>query len=173
MHPALSQFDAYGELLRAGAQPLRAAAAPEGAWLVQWKNGDTETLYRQPNHHTLSLYLHGGEAIRCRAAPDARGAPGRMCSLPAGHTSEWDVHGSVQLMHLYLPKLPLAQAAEAWFDLDPRTATLRDRIYFEDTVLHALWQRIVALDWDAPGADLLVQDLVLRMQARLLLEHCG
>ncbi|MES2938564.1 MAG: helix-turn-helix transcriptional regulator [Pseudomonadota bacterium] len=173
MHAALSQFDTYGQLLRAGGQPLRAAAGPEGAWVVQWKNGDTETIYRQPNHHTLSLYLRGGQDIRCRAEPDARGAPGLMCSLPAGHTTEWDVHGSVHLMHLYLPRLPLAQAAEAWFDLDPRVATLRDRIYFEDGVLHALWQRIVALDWDAPGSDLLLQELVLRMQARLLLAHSG
>jgi AraC family transcriptional regulator len=170
----LSRFHTYGQLILAGGQPLRdAPAGPDGAWIVQWRNGDTEAVYTQPNHHTLSLYVHGGEAIRCRAQPHARGAPGRMCLLPAGHSTEWDVRGSVQLVHLYMPSLPLAQAAEAWFDLDPRVATLRDRIYFEDPVLHALWQRIMALDWHAPGADLLLQELALRVQARLLLEHSG
>jgi AraC family transcriptional regulator len=79
----------------------------------------------------------------------------------------------LQLLHLYLPRLPLAEAAQRWFDLDPRWATLRDRIYFQDPVLSALGRRVAALDWDDTDAGLQLQQLSLQMQSRLLLEHSG
>lgn len=173
--PALpDQLDVCRELLRSRATPLRAAAlGSDGAWLVHWRNADTDTAYEQPQHHTLSLYLEGGQDVRCLDQPAARGAPGSLCCMPAGHQSRWEVNGQLQLLHLYLPQLPLALAAEAWFDRDPRLASLDDRIYFEDAELAALGQRIVQLDWQDRDAQLQMQELGLQMQARLLLAHGG
>ena len=169
-----AELDVCRELLRSRATPLRAAAlGRDGAWLVHWRNADTDTAYEQPGHHTLSLYLEGGEAVRCLDQPAARGAPGSLCCLPAGHRSRWAVNGSLQLLHLYLPQLPLALAAEAWFDRDPRLAHLDDRIYFADPLLAALGQRIVQLDWRDRDAQLQMQELGLQMQAQLLLAHGG
>lgn len=167
-------FDVCRELLRSRATALRCSAAgADGAWLVHWRNADTETAYHQPGHHTLSLYLQGGEQVRCLDRPAARGAPGSLCCMPADHVSRWAVHGSLQLLHLYLPKLPLALAAECWFDRDPRLADLQDRIWFDDAVLAGLGRRCVALDWTDTDATLALQELALQMQARLLRSHGG
>jgi len=170
----LTGFDVYGELLRSRATPQRVAAVgADGAWLVQWRNADTEAEYRRPGHHTLSLYLEGGEDVRCLNVASARGGPGSLCCMPSGHESRWDVRGSLRMLHLYLPELPLAEAAERWFDLDPRLAALDDRIFFDDPVLVALGTELARLDWHETDAALRMQHLVLQMQARLLLEHCG
>ena len=138
---------------------------------MHWRNADTEVEYLKPEHHTLSFYLEGGQAVRCLDEPAARGRPGSLCCLPAGHESHWDVRGSLQLLHLYLPRLQLAQAAERWFELDPRVATLPERIYFHDDALAALCARIAALDWSAAGAPLQLQQLALDVQACLLEHH--
>ncbi len=171
--PPAAEFAVCRELLRSRATPLRTVAlgGDSNAWLVHWRNADTETAYAQPGHHTLSLYLDGGEQVRCLEQPQARGAPGSLCCMPAGHQSRWQVHGTLQLLHLYLPTLPLALAAEQWFDRDPRLASLRDRIWFDDEVLAALGRRIVALDWTHTDAGLALQELTLQMQARLLQAH--
>ena len=158
-------------LLRSRATLRRAQALPGGAWLAHWHNADTAAEYVQPEHHTLSFYLTGGRAVRCIEAPAARGEPGAMCVLPAGHDSRWVIPDELQLMHLYLPQLQLAQAAERWFDLDPRSATLADQIYFRDAPLEALLTRIAAADWHATDAPLQLQQLALDVQARLLARH--
>lgn len=168
---AVSQFAVGAELLRSRARLRRALALPGGVWLAHWGNADTQAAYMKPDHHTLSFYLEGGQAVRCRQAPSARGAPGALCSLPAGHESQWDVNGSLQLLHIYLPHLQLAQAAERWFDQDPRLVSLAEHIYFHDHELAALCMRIAALDWRERDAALSLQELTLDLQARLLAQH--
>jgi AraC family transcriptional regulator len=112
MESAVPGLDVCAALVRARARLRRAQPLPAGVWVAHWGNADTETAYLRPGHHTLSFYLEGGHAVRCREAPSARGEPGTLCSLPAGHESRWDVHGSLQLLHVYLPTLAdLAQAA--------------------------------------------------------------
>lgn len=167
----VAQFSVGAELLRSRARLQRAQPLAQGAWLAHWHNADTEAAYLQPGHHTLSFYLAGGHAVRCREAPAARGEPGTLCLLPADHDSRWAVNGTLQLLHLYLPRLELAQAAERWFDLDPRAATLAERIYFRDPALERLCAGIAALDWADTDAPLRLQQLALDAQARLLEAH--
>ena len=171
MESPLAQFTVAAELLRSRARVQRVQPLPQGVWLAHWRNADTEASYHAPDHHTLSFYLAGGQAVRCHQAPSARGEPGSLCLFPAGHDTRWDVHGSLQLLHLYLPRLEFASAAERWFDMDPRSATLADRIYFRDPALEALCVRMAAADWSAPDAPLHLQQLVLDAQARLLDAH--
>ena len=171
MPPDVSQLAVSAALLRSRAQLRRAVALPGGAWLAHWNNADTETAYLKPDHHTLSFYLEGGHRVRCHEAPAARGEPGALCCLPAGHASRWDVNGSLQLLHLYLPRLQLALAGERWFEIDPRFATLNERIYFHDEPLAALCARIAASDWRDTDAPLRLQQLTLDVQARLLAAH--
>jgi AraC family transcriptional regulator len=173
-HSALPAFAVCTELLRSRALPLRGTAVGlDGVWLVHWRNADTEAVYERPEHHTLSLYLDGGEEVRCLNAPGARGGAGSLVCMPAGHESRWEVRGSLQLLHLYLPRLPLAECAERWFDLDPRAANLQDRIYFDDPLLSGMGRRIAAMDWRDTDAPLQLQWLALQMQARLISAHCG
>jgi AraC family transcriptional regulator len=158
-------------LMESRATLRRSASLADGAWLAHWRNANTAAEYLQPDHHTLSFYLHGGHAVRCAEAPAARGEPGALCCLPAGHQSRWAVNGQLQLLHLYLPRMAWAQGAERWFDLDPRSATLAERIYFRDPVLEALCARIANANWQAPDASLLLQQLTLDVQARLIAQH--
>ena len=167
----IAQLSVGSALLRSRATLRRAQALPEGVWLAHWHNADTAAEYVQPEHHTLSFYLAGGRAVRCVEAPEARGEPGAMCCLPAGHDSRWVIEDELQLLHLYLPRLQLAQAAERWFDLDPRSAALADQIYFRDAPLEALFGRIASADWQATDARLQLQQLALDVQTRLLGAH--
>lgn len=168
---AVSELDVSAAMLRSRARLRRAQALPGGVWVAQWRNADTKTEYLKPGHHTLSMYLEGGHAVRCHQAPTARAQPGALCLLPAGHESRWDVNGSLQLQHLYLPRLQLAQSAERWFDLDPRFASLAERIFFHDEKLAALCSRVAAVDWAGVDGTLALQQLVLDIQAHLLAEH--
>jgi AraC family transcriptional regulator len=167
----VDRFAVGAELLRSNARLARAQPLPADVWIAQWDNADTEASYVKPGHHTLSMYLAGGHAVRCHQAPSARGEPGSLCLLPADHESHWDVNGSLRLLHIYLPRLHWAQTAERWFDLDPRCAALDQRIFFHDDTLAALCLRIAQLDWQAGGATLQLQQLVLDVQARLVGAH--
>lgn len=170
--PLVERFPVFAELLRSRATPLRVTpVGPDGAWLVHWRNADTEAVYSHPGHHTLSFYLQGGHAVRCHQAPSARGEPGALCCMPAEHESRWDVRGSLELLHLYLPQLQFAQSAERWFDLEPRSAQLADRIYFHDERLAALCRQLASADWAETDAGLRLQQLSLQVQAQLLAEH--
>jgi AraC family transcriptional regulator len=168
---AVSHLAVGRALVESRASLKRAVPLADGAWLAHWANANTATAYLQPDHHTLSFYLQGGHAVRCVEAPAARGEPGALCLLPAGHQSSWAVNGHLQLLHLYLPRMAWAQSAERWFDLDPRNATLAERIYFRDPVLEALCSRIAGADWQAPGANLLLQQLALGVQTCLVSGH--
>ena len=169
--PSVSEIDVSAALLRSNARLMRSRSLADGVWLAHWGNADTQTSYQRPEHHTLSFYVEGGHAVRCHQAPSARGEPGSLCSLPAGHESQWDVNGSLQLLHLYLPALQLAQSAERWFDLDPRFATLAERIYFHDERLAAMCSRLVTLDWSDNDGALAAQQITLDVQGHLLAEH--
>jgi AraC family transcriptional regulator len=66
--------------------PLRAATALGGGLAIAlWERDETAfTRYAEPNHHTLSLYLRGGEAI-CRRRDGERigsDGPGSLCTMP-------------------------------------------------------------------------------------------
>ena len=167
----IRELDVSAALLRSRAQLVRSRELPGGVWLAHWNNADTQTAYLRPGHHTLSIYLDGGHAVRCHQAPSARGRPGSLCSLPAGHESQWDVNGSLQLLHLYLPTLQLAQSAERWLDMDPRFASLAEQIFFHDERLAALCAGIARLDWHDADAALALQQLTLDVQSRLLSDH--
>ncbi len=168
---AVSHLAVGRALVESRASLRRAVPLADGAWLAHWANANTATAYLQPDHHTLSFYLQGGHDVRCAEAPAARGQPGALCLLPAGHQSRWAVNGHLQLLHLYLPRMAWAQSAERWFDLDPRSATLAERIYFRDPALEALCAQMAGVDWHAPDASLQLQQLALDVQTRLLEGH--
>lgn len=167
----IRQFDVSAALFESRATLLRARALSGGVWVAHWGNADTRTSYHRPGHHTLTIYLQGGHEVRCHEAPSARGEPGRMCTLPSGHESNWDVNGSLQLLHLYLPTLHFAQSAERWLDLDPRLATLAEQIFFHDPRLASLCAGIARLDWNDTDATLALQQLTLDVQEQLLNAH--
>ena len=80
----------------------RSAELGDGLAAAVWSNRHDARDYQAPSHHTLSCYLAGGTGtFRCDS-PHSKGAPDKLCVLPAGHQSAWVINGEIQLAHLYI-----------------------------------------------------------------------
>ncbi len=148
-HPSPSVAHA---LARTGAHLARSGSSGRGLSLAEWSNRDNEARYDRPGHHTLSLYLAGGERVVREDMNLNGGAPDKLCLLPAGHESRWLIGGSLQMFHLYVEPEALAYHATAAFDIDPRRIELRDLTFFDDPAMAAIVRgAVMPLDWTEPG----------------------
>ncbi|MDR0225646.1 MAG: AraC family transcriptional regulator [Burkholderiaceae bacterium] len=165
--PALPPGHLCRVLARSKAQLQRRVRLSEGVELAVWANVDDEVRYSQPGHHTLSVYLAGGEGSQLKARPEAMGAPGRICIFTPEDESHWLVRSPVQFLHLYVSDLAWAGRVVRMLDAEPRSRTLRPQIYADDLALHAGALALMRLDWqDAQQqlqADALGQQLVDRL----------
>lgn len=175
--------------LAGAAVPLRASAAfGHGLMGALWDRNETTTArYENPNHHTLSLYVSGGEAFRRRLGKKdympSFGA-GSLCLMPAQQTSDWEVSGPVRMLHLYISKAAFQRAVVETIGADPAHVSLRETPYFRDPALEAVMRQVVLpLNWDEPaervavshGAQTLLAYLVGRMtnKAPRTAYNCG
>lgn len=102
-----------------------------------WRNTRDEVSYDQPEGHTLSLYLTGGEGTRRLGGrgAGARGASGRagaVCILPQGHSSRWAISDPFEFAHLYVPDRELRRFFAETFERDARLMSLPEAT-FADT----------------------------------------
>ena len=147
--PSPSVADA---LARTGARLERAGTVGRGISLAEWSNRGSETHYDRPGHHTLSVYLTGGERVVREDLRLSGGAPDKLCLLPAGHESRWHIGGPVRMFHLYLEHEALAYRALTAFDVDPRRIDLRDTTFSDDPAMAAIVRgAVLPLDWTEPG----------------------
>ena len=151
----------FGVLGRSRAALERRADLGDGLQVAQWRNAHDRTHYQQPGHHTLSVYLQGGQGTRFLGDPvaqrAAQGAPGCHCVLPAEHESAWLVGEPFRFVHLYLSPLAWADRVVRLLDAEPRALTLEHRVFGADPLLHAWAQRVQALDWLCPQQRLAAQ----------------
>lgn len=89
-----------------------------------WSNNRDRVTYRQPEGHTLSLYLRGGEGTRRLGRQSGHGHPGAVCLMPQGQSSEWEITGDFAFVHLYLPDTELRRLFTESFDRDARLMVL-------------------------------------------------
>jgi AraC family transcriptional regulator len=158
------------------AVPLRASASfGHGLAGALWDRDEAAiSRYETPSHHTLSLYVSGGVSFRRRLGDGymtSFGA-GSLCLMPEGLTSEWEVSGPVQMLHLYVSKAAFQRAVVETTGADPAHVTLREVPYFQDPTLETVMRQIMLpLNWDEPaervavshGAQTLLAYLVSRM----------
>ncbi|HET8726800.1 MAG TPA: AraC family transcriptional regulator [Alphaproteobacteria bacterium] len=142
--------------LRSEGVPLRASARfGDAVAAALWDRDETtRTSYNRPAHHTLSLYVEGGEGIRRRRGPAIIGSrsTGSLCLMPAGLTTDWDVSGPVRMFHLYVPKPAFDRVVVEALDTDPAAVSLRDETYFQDTYLEtAIRSAVLPMNWDEPA----------------------
>ncbi len=156
--------------------PLRASASfGAGVAVALWDRDEVTTAhYDTPTHHTLSLYVSGGDEF-CRRCRDTRipsfGA-GSLCLMPRGASSEWDVSGPVRMFHLYISRQAFDRFAVETLDADPAAVTLREIFYFRDQVIEGMIRSaILPLDWDEPAERVAVshagQSLIAYLIARM------
>ncbi len=163
----LSDFSVFRTLSRSTASLLRAAPLGEGLAISQWSRDGHENLgYDEPGHHTLSLYLRGGERSFRIGRDGLHGGAGKFCVLPSEHQSRWSMNGPVHFLHLYIAPQRLAREAVMRLDCEPRVLELRDRTYIHDDSLADVCRTLLGTDWDDPS-----QRLAASSAAETVLHH--
>lgn len=149
---APADFSVFRTLSRSTATLERAAALGDGIAISQWARSAHETLgYDMPGHHTLSLYLHGGDKSFRLGHDMLHGGAGKFCVLPAEHYSRWCMNGTVHFLHLYIAPERLAREAVMRLDCEPRALELRDRTYIQDDSLIDVCRQLLGTDWSQPA----------------------
>lgn len=127
----------------------------DGLAAAQWSNHHDARDYEGPSHHTLSCYLAGGTGTFRREQSGNKGAPDKLCILPAEHQSAWVINGEIQLAHLYVEQELFALGAVALLDREPRSLQLAEATFLEDAEQSARFRQLCTLDWQEPGERLL------------------
>lgn len=174
---APSDFALFHTLRDAHVRLDRAASLGAGLAVAQWdrdqRAGRALMDYDTPGHHTLSLYLQGGETCFRLEQRDRHGGAGKFCVLPARHHSRWSMNEEVRFLHLYIAPERLAREAVMRLDREPRELELRDRTYIQDPSLAAVCRGLLATDWDAPAARLAASSAAEAILHHLLAENTG
>ncbi|MBV7485010.1 AraC family transcriptional regulator [Bordetella sp. BOR01] len=174
---APSDFALFHTLRDANVQLDRAATLGVGLAVAQWNRdqraGRALIDYDTPGHHTLSLYLQGGETCFRLSHRDLHGGAGKFCVLPDRHHSRWSMNEEVRFLHLYIAPQRLAREAVMRLDREPRELELRDRTYIQDPSLAQVCRALLATDWNLPAARLAASSAAETVLHHLLTQSTG
>jgi AraC family transcriptional regulator len=149
------------------------ASLGDGIVAALWNNRHDAQEYHAPTHHTLSCYVDGGLGTHRRGQPDNRGAPGKLCILPAGHESAWVVNGEIRLAHLYIGPEQFALNCVTMLDREPREMALREDTFIDDPMQATRFRQLIQLNWSEPGERLLTSSLAHEMLSHTMLHQVG
>ena len=155
------------------ARLLHGAELGDNLAAALWTNHHDARDYQGPGQHTLSCYLAGGTGTFRREKPGSKGAPDKLCILPAGHESSWVINGEICLAHLYVSPERFAASAVTLLDREPRELQLRESTFLDDPQLAGQFRQLVQLDWTEPGERLLGSSLAHEMINHVLLTQVG
>jgi AraC family transcriptional regulator len=163
-------YDVFRQLASESVTLCAAAHFGEGLAAARWaRNETTETRYVLPNHHTLSLYVSGGDQFgryRREGIQQSLGA-GSLCLMPEGVTSDWLIAGPIDLFHLYIPRPVFDRVAVAALGRDPAYVSLPERTYFADPALEQMIRlTFLNRNWDDPA-----DSLALSYAGHMMLAH--
>ncbi|WP_028943210.1 helix-turn-helix domain-containing protein [Pseudomonas vranovensis] len=131
----------------------------DGLAAALWHNRDDARDYQAPSHHTLSCYIADGTGTFRRQRPADKGAPNKLCIMPAGHESNWVVNGPIRLAHLYISEEQFALGCIRLLDREPREMQLQEATFLDDPQQALRFRQLISLDWDEPGERLLASSL--------------
>jgi AraC family transcriptional regulator len=151
----------------------QSAGLGDGMVAALWSNHHDAQEYHGPSHHTLSCYIAGGNGTFRRGRPDKKGAPGKLCVLPAGHESAWVVNGDIRLAHLYISPEQFALGCVTLLDREPRELQLRESTFIDDAEQAQRFRQLIELNWNEPGERLLTSSLAHEMLSHTLLSQVG
>lgn len=160
-------------LSQTSAHLWRKGTAACGLTVAEWEWRDAEgwANYDQPSHHTLSLYLEGGDKIVRADRQILGGAPDRFCLMPAGHASRWHVGGPIRMFHLYIDPAVLAYQAYTAFNVNQRQIDLQDLTFADDPAIAMIVRgAVLPLDW-SDGTDRMALDSACHLLIHRLLRH--
>jgi AraC family transcriptional regulator len=129
---------------------------------------EEETAYIRPGHHTLSYYLNGGYRTERNGWPGQYGSPGRLCTMPDDHESNWVVRDRLRFLHIYFLPAHFTRRAVLELDREPRQLTLADRTYFQHAQIARLCAGLESMDWNGPDAVLRANETTHDVLSNLL-----
>ncbi|MCE0914840.1 helix-turn-helix domain-containing protein [Pseudomonas sp. NMI760_13] len=145
----------------------------DGLAAALWSNRDDARDYQAPSHHTLSCYIADGTGTFRRQRPGDRGAPDKLCVMPAGHESNWVINGSIRLAHLYISEEQFALGCTRLLDREPREMQLREATFLDDPQQARRFRELIGLDWAEPGERLLASSLAHDIIDHAVLNQVG
>ncbi|MFP3370114.1 MULTISPECIES: AraC family transcriptional regulator [unclassified Pseudomonas] len=145
----------------------------DGLAAALWSNRDDARDYQAPTHHTLSCYIADGTGTFRRQRPADKGAPGKLCVMPAGQESNWVVNGAIRLAHLYVSEVQFALGCVRLLDREPRELQLQEATFLDDPQQAVRFRQLIQLDWDEPGERLLASSLAHEIVDHALLNQVG
>lgn len=174
---APADFALFHTLRNARVQLVRAASLGAGLAAAQWNRdqraGRALIDYDAPGHHTLSLYLQGGDTCFRLGHRDRHGGAGKFCVLPDQHHSRWSMNEEVRFLHLYIAPQRLAREAVMRLDREPRELELQDRTYIRDPSLAQACRALLATDWNVPAQRLAASSAAESVLHHLLDQNTG
>ena len=151
----LSGHTVFDHLAGAGVPLSASAVLADGLAAAVWDRETGATArYECPGHHTLSLYVSGGEGFARRMSGGLLPSlgSGSLCVMPRGATSDWEFTGAVRLFHLYVSQQAFERAVAETLDADPARVRLREATYIRDPVLESVVRgALLPLNWDEPA----------------------
>ncbi|AXM96406.1 helix-turn-helix domain-containing protein [Pseudomonas plecoglossicida] len=145
----------------------------DGMAAALWSNRDDARDYQAPSHHTLSCYIADGTGTHRRQRPADKGAPDKLCIMPAGHESNWVVNGSIRLAHLYISEAQFALGCVRLLDREPRELQLQEATFLDDPQQSLRFRQLTRLDWDEPAERLLASSLAHEIVDHAVLSQVG
>lgn len=145
----------------------------DGMAAALWTNSHDARDYEAPTHHTLSCYISGGTGTFRREHPEEKGAPGKLCVLPAEHQSAWVINGEIRLAHVYVSQAQFALGCIRLLDREPRTLQLREFTFWDDDQQTRRFQQLLTLNWAEPGERLLTSSLANELLDHAVLSQVG
>lgn len=145
----------------------------DGMAAALWSNHHDAREYKAPSHHTLSCYISGGTETFRRGQPGSKGAPGKLCVLPAEHQSAWVINGEIRLAHVYVSAEQFALGCITLLDREPRTLQLRESTFLDDPEQSRRFHQLIQMNWSEPGERLLTSSLASALLDHALLSQIG
>jgi len=151
----------------------QSAGLGDGMVAALWNNHHDAQEYQAPSHHTLSCYIAGGTGTFRRDRPGEKGAPDKLCILPAGHESAWVINGEIRLAHVYVSPEQFALGCISLLDREPRELQLRESTFIDDPEQSRRFRQLIQLNWNEPGERLLTSSLAHELLSHALLSQVG
>ncbi|NRA88100.1 MAG: helix-turn-helix transcriptional regulator [Rhizobiales bacterium] len=117
--------------------------------LSLWDNENDFVEYQNSKFHTLSLYMKGGhDNYRLDKNIINKSGENKLCLMPAGQKSVWEIGHPFKLAHFYFTDEYLKTTAMQVFDIDPREVFLQDLSFEDNQALSSLLRHsIFQTDW--------------------------
>jgi len=155
--------------------PVRIASDPSSGVIAHWKHDALHDVVAPMADHVLMTFPSGSLRFERRTGKSVvfgTARPGTVTVIPVGSTSRWDIPGSLNVIHFYLPQRTLERVALEAGTASPRD--LMDRSAHPDPITSRLLLSAAdVLEGSAALDALFRQQMTDLLATRLLAAHAG